>query len=437
MKSLLSLILPYGVLLAILALASLMFGADTPMISYLFSALLLLVAGAGLLTSRLQAVPPGALAALALLTAWLVFDMMTGRFERGSVDYAVLYAALGVFTIGFAAGRKNSRIKPFWQGILAIFLMIALWAFTDFIINPETIHGQARPYHQDRLSAAFLSANTAATFFGIALLVSLASLLRAISRTGTLHIIPLMEGLFRHALLPLMTFLFSAVCLVLTASRAGLAFAVIALVVLVVWEVLSNRRSVATDMAGWGRTAGLGVLALAVAGIFFWVMSGDVAGARYAELEDGADMRKVMFAAYWEAAQAKPLTGYGFNTFSLINRQAMTAENAHILASQGAAHNAGLQWLIQAGWLGLLLMWGVLIYLLGGIWRGLARRKRYRIYLRAVLVVSLFVSLHSMVDYGIEIPGLMWWWALLLGFASGIATGKRGGKQGASRSVAV
>ena len=142
---------------------------------------------------------------------------------------------------------------------------------------------------------------------------------------------------------------------------------------------------------------------------------------RATELDADADTRLVMFKAYAAAIPDNWLIGHGLGSFDTLNSQIMTNENAHVLARQGAAHNIELQWLLQAGVVGSFFMWSTIGLIVWRIWQGLQHRRRLRGTLRVVLCASCLVLLHGQVDYALEIPGFMWWWALLLGAGAGIA----------------
>ena len=417
---------PQAILLVLIATASLAFGADTPVATYLFSGLIMLLGAAVLLAGRGISVPLGAFGVVALIVAFVLIDVSRGRLMTALPDYAALAAAGAVFLIARSGAMTAKRVPVLWSLTLALMMLIALWAFIDFIIHPDTIHGRARPYHLGRLSAAFLSANTAATFFGVTLLAGTAGLLRAFGRIVSFHVVDIMEGVFRHGALSLMTVLFSGICLMLTASRAGIAFACLALILLVGWEIVAGRQR-----EGAGRRsalvfglAGAVIAAMALAGV--WSLSGELATERYGELTVDSDIRLTMFSAEWQAIWQAPLFGTGFGSFGAVNTAAMTPDNAHVLSGQGAAHNIVLQWLIQTGFVGTGAATAVMGAIVARIIAGLSRRRRQRTLLRAISVIALFVFLHGLVDYALEIPGFMWWFAWILGIGAGIAAGQRG-----------
>ena len=91
--------------------------------------------------------------------------------------------------------------------------------------------------------------------------------------------------------------------------------------------------------------------------------------------------------------------------------------------AQGSAHNIALQWLLQGGVVGLAL---VLVMSLGWLRimrQGLIRRGRQTGYIRAVVIVALFVVAHGMFDYALEIPAFLFLFAWVCGIGAGVATG--------------
>lgn len=233
----------------------------------------------------------------------------------------------------------------------------------------------------------------------------------------------LLEGLYRHAALSMATLIVCLLCLFLTASRAGLAFCALVLMVYLIWELVVARRAAQARLVGPALVA---VSALvAVFGLFF-VLSGDMAEARYAQIDGDAGTRALMFRTYLGAMEGHWLTGHGFGSFQTVNNAVMTADNAAVFQELGAVHNVVIQWLLQVGLAGTLAMIGVMGAVGVALWRGLGRAIPGRTRLRAVIAVAAFVGLHSMVDYAVEIPGFMWLFAFILGIGLGLAgTGAR------------
>ena len=121
--------------------------------------------------------------------------------------------------------------------IYGALLLIAVGGFFGFITDPASLWGQAKAFHQDRLTASFLSANSAAAFFTMAAIMAFAGLLRAVGDKATPGegVFRLADRVGRKALLPLVLLLFALTCLFLTGSRGGVATAAFSLVILFVW----------------------------------------------------------------------------------------------------------------------------------------------------------------------------------------------------------
>ena len=98
-----------------------------------------------------------------------------------------------------------------------------------------------------------------------------------------------------------------------------------------------------------------------------------------------------------------------------------TLANHPALDQVNALHNVYLQWLEETGLAGASLMFGCIACLLAQVWRGFVHRNTMRSWLRAVIMLSLLVLLHGLVDYGLQVPSIAWQWALWIGVGCGIA----------------
>ncbi len=430
MRGIWNILFPWGAMLVLLSAAALFFGADTPQLQLTISGLILLLAALILVITRYR-IPSVVYWAAAIIALFMAKEAATGQLSYSMPDYAVLAAALALVLVGRSATLLAPRITPIWNLMTLVFLCLSGWAFIDFLTAPETIFGQPRPYHQDRLSAAFLSANVAATFFGLVVLSGVTLVQQAMAKTPGRSLIALLDGLFRHGALGVVTVLVGTTCLMLTASRAGITLCAMSVVILIIWDIVGNRR----DGTRAYVPVLIGLVAMAVIAGLILVTSGDVVGARYMDVEQSANSRSIMFAAYWQAHKAAPWFGHGLGSFAVVNASLLTADNAHILTVQGAAHNIVLQWLIETGWVGVLLGGAFITGLMARIWRGLKRRRRYRTYLRAILCSGFFVLGHNLIDFSLEVPGVMWWWAMWLGFGVGIAEGHTTDRRSKSRAT--
>lgn len=395
-------------LFTLLTIAVAAFGADSPSASLFLSGTLSLLAVIGV-GRRL----PSGLEMSLWLGLWgggvILLGQLAGPAPAHSLpDLATILGAGAVYLTVLQLARSRSGLDYARYAFSVTLILIGVLAFVDFVSSPTTLYGAEKGYHEHRLTAAFLSANSAATFFGMASLFGLGGVLRFSARaedTATL-----LDRFAKGGILPLLVLIFSLTCLVLTASRGGMAATILAAGVLVWWDRREGR-----DGLGWkGGTAIVAGLVVIVA-----LTSGGIMQDRLTELGTDDTGRRVMWAVCFDAWKAAPLFGHGFGRFEMAIAPYITAETAGVLSVQGAAHNILLQWLVQAGLVGLV--GGVSLVLAAGwpIVRGL--RRRPRTLLRTVAAIALMVFVHGQLDYGLEIPAIVWWFSAYLGLGAGAA----------------
>jgi len=419
----LDVLFPWGAVLGLFLLAAAMLGADEPAAGLLVSSLILVATAGACLrpavrSSRLvwlMVCLVGLLYALAVVRGWA---------STGAAEYASLFAATGVFAIAQAGARAPERATVLWNATLFVGLLLGVIAFYDTVITPEKILWLDRPNPSHRLATPFLSPNTAGTFFGLFSILAIGGALEALAR-----------GVRAKSLvLPLVTLIICLTCMLMTGSRGALsAFAVSALVLLAWTFIAAWRRG---DRRGVLSPLGLLVASVLVA--VFWLSGSVVSERLFAGIDNaGGNARVVMFDAYIRAIGDAPVFGHGLGGFEFINAKSARADNAATIMYQNAAHNVGLQWILQAGLAGFAGL-AVTAGLIGrDILRGLDRRRSQRPLIRAVAVGVLFVLGHGMVDFALEIPGFMWLFAWVLGVGAGLATGGGRASRAGGRWTAI
>ncbi|MEM9989329.1 MAG: O-antigen ligase family protein, partial [Pseudomonadota bacterium] len=374
---------------------------------------------------RAQSISPFSplwLIGLGLFSVVVLISWRQGQLETAGSELSALAAASACFLLGRRAALSAEETRWTLSMVTAVFLAFAVFSFFDFVTGPETVLGQEKVFHQNRLTGPFLSANSAATFFMMSMIWALGRLLHETKRhQGSFT--HLLERIGRRSLVSLLLFIFAWVALILTGSRGGIGIASLAMITLFLWD-----RRQAKQQMDW-RWLGLTILG---GGVLLWLSSGQVAQDRLVDLETGSAGRDILWAACWQAFLVKPWFGHGLGQFSVAIAPFITQETAPLLIQQGAAHNLILQWLIQLGVVGVslgLILWAAMIHMLR---IGLRRRQRMKTYLRMMSVMMIAVGTHGMIDYALEIPALLWWFAFLLGLASSIADGRSTPKSVAS-----
>ncbi len=331
----------------------------------------------------------------------------------------VKLGALGTFFIvGLAIGLQDKRAELLFKLLIIAGGIFALWAFIDYLsVARAAPNGYVQSYR--RLEAGFGSANSAATLFGVLSVLSLTFIIRTAKSVAskTSNRMVFVEQLIKRSPLPITSLLFTLTSLLLTASRAGISASVVAILVLIGWELVRSTG----NKSGSVKVSGVALLALSIIALVFFMSSGLFID-RLNQTAAGSATRAQMLAAHWQAFKIAPWMGYGLGSFYLVNDTLMNAQTWRALHDLGSMHNVYLQWLEEAGIIGTTLMFSALALIIWQIWRGLRIRRRMHTWLRAILCISLLVLLHGMVDYGLQVPSIAMTWALLLGIGVGLAT---------------
>ncbi len=316
---------------------------------------------------------------------------------RGEV---VKLAGLGAaFALGVAAGRDRRGVERCVRALLAAITAYATMSLTVYLVAAAFLGGG------DRLYAGLGSANAAALVFGSGLVLAVASLLRALAHGALQGVSPLsaLDGLFRAAPLGCWGLAACSCALLLTLSRAGVAFTAVSVLALLAAEAAARVQGRDHRRVILG-----GLAALAVAFTLF-------GGPFLSRLETTPlleDPRGAIFQAHARAASDAWLTGHGLGSFGIVNNLYMTVENTGALAPVGAAHNAYLQWWEEAGLIGagaaFLALGFVLVPIFRHAARTLQRARRAEPmpqahWTRASAALGLLFLAHAAVDYALNI----------------------------------
>ena len=399
----------------VLVLAAVFFGSDNPASALVFSIPVLVFSALAILSSEIRFERID-LAVAVLFLAFAGYSGFRGWLSTGAPEYATLAAGLALFFAARTIGYDAVRARTTWVFTLMLLAGLSFAAFLDHTISPQRLFWIDHPYSGIRLSSPFLSANTAATLHGTTGLMAIAFMLSSASQTVRRQR-TVMERTIVHYALPLAAFLAGSTSLFLSGSRAGiLLFLAGAAVLLLAKVVMPGGQA---RERPWVVVGGVSVVLTSLLVIFS--VSGGIFSDRLPDVVSGREsVRSVIFLAYLKAIGLAPMAGNGLGGFEYINALIAEADNAVHIMRQGAAHNL-LQWGLQAGWLGLATLIGVWLWLFRRLADGVVQRRRRRNEILAALIISLFVLLHGMVDYALEIPGFMWIFMWIMGLAVGMS----------------
>ena len=391
-----------------------LFGSDAPASSLTVSALIFSITATTLLAYSDARLQIWTIPFIATWAALFGIHHFTGRASDGEHEYLMLLAGGCAFWLGRHGASSRRRRQRILNAIAVFAFLFALYAFLQHAISPHYILGALKAYHRERLTGPFLSANTAATFFGLLFLLLVYRIVRHARLNSTNQSHSSVPGAVKNLLDQPMTFsaaLLVMTCLVLTGSRAGFFAAAISIVILMIGFAfdLRSKGSARLQLSGWN--IALVISSIVLTGLGIWSLSGATLETRMGLEGSGLDQRRVMIEASWAAGNWEPWLGHGLNSLDYATYFQTTAETNRAIVAQNASHNLFAQWYMQAGWPGLI---GVCAMILMSCMFALFSNQSASIRGLRIAVIALVVS-HGFFDYALEIPAFFLFFAFISG----------------------
>ena len=335
-----------------------------------------------------------------------------------------------VFIAALALFQGDDQALWLWRALAYFGGAYAAFGILQDALFPDQLLFETKKYYVGSLTATFVNRNTAGTFFGLALLLNLGLEFHQLRRVRLASFVKKTFDfdigwrdrnaltLF-HASLCLV----SAVALFLSQSRGAVGATFVACTVAA--ALITTRRLTADkpdeDFAKWRRHAAFGGSLLVIVGLFAMFAGRSV----YRMEEQGTgDVRWCAFASTIAAIEDNWILGAGFGAFQDVFPVYRDSDCAGIFGVWERAHNFFLE-----GFLGLGLPFvaalavGYLI-LVGALIRGVRVRRNLRFVPIFGLAALILASLHSMVDFSLQIPGVGVYFAAVLAAAATVSLGR-------------
>ena len=404
-----------------LLLAHLDHGADTALTTAIYSLGFIALTSLAIVFFGFKRLPLIMLIMPATFLIWLSLGLF-GPWPQAQAEVQALAAAAAIVITGNIIGRRFATLSTAWTSLILSLLILSCLAFyAHFAGISAPVHENPTSF-DSRLSAGFGSPNTAATLFAMSIILAWS---HVFVRVQDLHLNRLtlsnrIQWLAQKELGSFALAVLAIACLILTRSRAGILIGLSFMVLLISIELY---RSVRHGRFKFLKRRSIH-LSLIFAALLFIVVAilGGLNPQHMTSLDSEVSGRLAIFNYYWGLWHEEPYFGHGLGSFNRLNDEQMTLHTAAGTVRNGAAHNMVLQWLIQQGVVGLLLMGAILGSLLVPVFRALnVRASLPRHFLRATLIITGIVFVHGMGDYAMEIPSVMWTYAFIIGLASGYA----------------
>jgi hypothetical protein len=317
-----------------------------------------------------------------------------------------------------------------WRALAYFGAAYAAFGMLQELLFPDQLLFEPKKYYVGYLTATFVNRNTAGTFFGLAFLLNLGLEFHQLRK---IHIASFAKTALSFAigwrdknapvLAYALTCLIVAVALFLTQSRGAVGATFIACVAAA--AMITTRRLTADrpneEFVSWGRYATLFAGLVVIVGLFALFAGRSV----YRMQEQGSeDARWCSFASSIDAIKDNWIFGTGLGAFRDVFPVYRDSDCVEIFGVWDRAHNFFLE-----GWLGLglpfvaALVIGYLI-LVGVFIRGIRIRHKFRYIPVMGLAALILASLHSIVDFSLQIPGVGVYFAAIMAATVTVSLGR-------------
>jgi O-antigen ligase len=341
-----------------------------------------------------------------------------------STGYALL--AIAAFICALVYVRDGSRYMAFAHALLVTGMAATLFCIGQSYLSPDWLLWAEKKHYVGSFTGTFVNPNSAATYFGSMLLLAGSVALHQLEDVNVRRLTMGQSRWSAHERRQVKSFVIYAalafvfvLALLLTRSRGGILSSLIGVAVFSAVYLFSTLRRGKSVLVSAALTAS----ALLVGAVWFVVYSGGL--LRRLEIEGLTDeARLCVYGATWRAIHDNFWGGTGLGTFQDILTSYRQPE-CKLYGYWDMAHNVFLE-----GWLGLgAVFLGCVVIAYHGLLKsyihGMRERHRFRFVPLLSLCLLLVVSLHSMVDFSLQIPGVAIPVAAALGAGCAISLGRR------------
>ena len=412
-------VLPAVAAVLVLSLAHVLFGATQPITALVLSIGLIAAALVSITVAGPRHITFGMIAGAAALWTYSVAGA-AGDLGRATPGLAVLFGASAMWVLGYICARKRGVLDIVWTALVWSSFTYCAWMFFD------QMGGAMAGNEISAITDGFESPASASLIFGLLTLIGSARVLHVVKQMDAeaLARSEMIDRLMRDGLGGMLLLVFAVSCLGLAGSRVGILLTTAVLLGHMWWDtrVITSRSHRGIVIRYARRLAPLAAIAFAVAGVgLAWLRDESVVrGVGLSDTLPHLQRLQAYIAAWLES----PVFGHGLGSADAIGDSVMTLDNAKAMLAPGDVQNVFVHWLVEAGLVGV----GAMVLFIGAmhvrILSSLAQRRAPRTYTRLVLATGAFLLLHGVADSSLDLPSVVWLYALLLGAACGVATTK-------------
>jgi hypothetical protein len=317
--------------------------------------------------------------------------------SQGPALLATLALSCG-FVVG--AGRRNAR----W--ILGSFagsgILYAIYGIVSFLIDPTSLLGIEKEAYQTVLTATFVNRNTAAVYFGSCAVIWLLVLCENVHHSAAQPLswrrltAKFQGGVSAATAVTLGALFLCLTTMFMTGSRAGSLTSMVGLTIAFLAYFARTLPSRSSFLLA-------SVSVVAAAGILVQTLGGSVT--------ERVDVQGLSDEGRWQTYRSTvrlisdvPYLGTGLGTFAWIFPAYRSGEIS-IWGVWDRAHNTLLELAVEVGVPMTVLLCIGWVLMFGLLFRGIVIRRRNIAIPAAAMAIFAIATLHSMVDFSLQIPG--------------------------------
>ncbi|WP_117196266.1 O-antigen ligase family protein [Rhizobium terrae] len=338
-----------------------------------------------------------------------------------------LFAPLLTFLLSLSLFDTDERALRALKILALSGAAIALFSIIQFTVAPKTLLFAEKPAYFDSLTGFFVNRNTAATYFGIVVILNFGLLTYLLQSLDWRRFLRTFEerrqlpddqrSAMTWGLIYGVCVLLPLVALMLTKSRAGIGTSFIAFLLITITSILRPKIPRGTEImrreaaVSYKKVIIAVLTAIAVSVLFFSLTGRALLRAEVQGLEDG---RFCVLPGITSAIVDHFPFGTGLASFQEVF-PGYRDPGCGITWVWNRAHNVYLEGLFGLGAAGILLPLMGLCLLLIFLVRGSKRRRRLHVIPEIGFASLLLVLLHSAFDFSLQISGFAIFLAATLG----------------------
>jgi O-antigen ligase len=350
--------------------------------------------------------------ASAALGTHLAGSVSLNPFETISALLRLLTYA-GIFWLALNLCRAPQRAEAVFFSLSVAGLVYAAYGLFDVFTDANMVLWYPKPaQYVGYVTSTFINRNNYATYAGLGLICASGMIIEPLSEilestsSRRVRTVEFIEAMSAGGWLLLCAWMVLITALLLTGSRGGVLASIVGLLTLVVSVAASRTVKRRSGFA----IAGL----ILLGGVGFVTFSGEIVGERLADTALETEGRPIVYELTAQGIARSPWLGTGYGTFAEAFR---FDRDERVRGFWDKAHNTYLENALELGIPGAALLTLACAALLVRCIIGLRMRRRHIIYPAIGVGATVLVAVHSLVDFGLQIPAITATYALIMGAA--------------------